>query len=216
MVVKELGNKNVFWQALIVALIIFWAGIMLGVMFEDSRFDKLQDFYFNSETDIFDTTLGNEILTDFDFNCNSAIEKSINFADKIYFEAISLEKYDSSNAITENIIQLHRRYDLLRVMLWKNVVDLKENCDEELNDTNIIVYFYDYVDPNLNVKARQTVMGRVLLDVKEKYGDKVILIPIAYDTKVYSLDLMIERYSVEDVPSILINQNYKIEDLFTL
>ena len=49
-----MGNKNTFWQALVLALVIFWTGILLGVMFEGARANKLESYYLDSETGIFD------------------------------------------------------------------------------------------------------------------------------------------------------------------
>ena len=51
------SNKHVFWQAFVVAFVIFWTGILIGVWFEDSRYNDLEKFYFNSETDLFDISL---------------------------------------------------------------------------------------------------------------------------------------------------------------
>ncbi|MAG28000.1 hypothetical protein CMI47_20940 [Candidatus Pacearchaeota archaeon] len=207
------SNKHVFWQAFVVAFVIFWTGILIGVWFEDSRYNDLEKFYFNSETDLFDISLEEEILSDFGFECSVAKQGNINFADRIYWEAKSLEKYDSSNAITENVIDLHRRYDLLRVMLWKSSVELKEKCPE---DVNVVVYLYDYVEPRIDVNARQTTMGRVLSEVKERNGDNVILIPIAVDTEVKSLDLMKRKFGLGQAPLVVVNQDTVLSDLFSV
>jgi len=207
------NNKHVFWQAFVVALVIFWTGILLGVWFEDSRYNDLEKFYFNSETDLFDISLEGEILRDFGFDCSVAKQGNINFADRIYWEAKSLEKYDSSNAITENVIDLHRRYDLLRVMLWKSSIELKEKCPKEVN---VVVYLYDYVDPRVEVSARQTTMSRVLGEVKERNGDNVILIPIAVDTEVKSLDLLSRKFNLGGAPLVVVNQDTVFSDLFSV
>lgn len=211
-----LGNKHVFWQALLVALVVFWAGILIGVFFENSRFNTLQNYYFSSETEIFDFTLRNSILSSSDFDCDIAVAESIHFADRIYAEATDLEKYDAASRITDNIVELHKRYDLLRVMLWNDLINLKKKCGSELQDVNVVVYLYDYVDTDVHTKATQVTMGRVLLDLKKKYGDTVILIPIAEDTGVKSLDLLMNAYAIDTVPVVIINENSTIEGLFTV
>src|SRR3989338_8322092 len=123
--IKLEDNKHAFWQAFIVALIIFWTGIMLGIWFESSRTTKLDDIYTKSETDIFDIELESDILKMSYFDCDIAMQANINFAEQIYEEAKKLEKYDSSNKITEDVAELHRRYDLLRTMLWVNTIEFK-------------------------------------------------------------------------------------------
>jgi hypothetical protein len=141
------SNKHIFWQAFISAFIIFWTGIMLGILFESSRADKLEYIYFNAETDIFDILIKNEIISEFDLECDIGLKENINFADQIYFEARELEKYDASTQITTEILELHKRYDLLRVMLWKNMIDFQKKCP---NETNTVVYIYEYDDPITN------------------------------------------------------------------
>src|SRR3989344_7284983 len=100
--IKLSENKHAFWQALIIAFVIFWTGIMLGIIFESSRASKLEKFYLNSETEIFDIQLKSDLLKLFKYDCDLALEENINFAERIYEEAKTLEKYDSSNKITED------------------------------------------------------------------------------------------------------------------
>jgi len=196
-----------------VALIIFWTGIMLGFLFENSRANKLEGFYFNAETDIFDVQLRGDILAKGDFDCDLVLSENIDFADRIYEEARELEKYDAASKITDDIIDLHKRYDLLRVMLWNNLLDIGEKCPGK---TNILVYLYEYDDPDVNLAAKQITFSKVTLDTKKKYGDKVILIPIAYDTGISSLSLFREKYDLHEFPVVLVNQKDKFTELFTL
>ena len=209
-----MDNKHTFWQAFIIAIIIFWTGIMLGILFENSRTSKLEGFYRSSETEIFDVQLTGNILSNIqEFDCSTALEENIKFAERTYQEARTLEKYDTSNKITEDIIEIHRKYDLLRTMLWINMIEFQEKCPSE---TNIVVYFYRYVEPSIDTQAKQITMSKVTLELKKKYGDKVILIPIAYDTDVKSLNLLKSRYQIDKFPVILINQKNKIIELLTV
>ena len=56
-------------------------------------------------------------------------------------------------------------------------------------------------------------MSRVLLDVKEKNKDEVILIPIAADTNVNSVELLMKSYNVEKIPTIIINDKILVSEL---
>jgi hypothetical protein len=208
-----MNSKHSFWQGLVVALIIFWTGIILGVYFENSRANKLENFYYNTETDIFDVLLKRDILKEGNFKCENIMKENINFADKVFLESKELEKYDAANKITNDILDLHKRYDLLRVMLWNSVLDLQEKCP---GYTNLLVYIYQYDDPNVDIGAKQITFSKVLVDAKEKHGDKVLLIPIAYDTGVKSLELFIEEYELYDFPVVLVNGNETFTELFTV
>ena len=204
------SSKHVFWQALIIALIIFWSGILIGMFFENSRIEKLEDFYFGAETDISDFELSSEILYGDEDNCDTIKEYSILLADKIYVEALKLEKYDNSNKITKDLITLHKRYDLLRTLLWKKIIENKETCKSSL-DT--VVYLYKYDNPDLNTKAIQETMSNFLIDLKKKKGNEIILIPIAMDTELISLNSLIEKFEISQFPAVIINEEHIISDL---
>lgn len=193
------------------ALVIFWTGIILGVFFEDYRADGLKNYYLDSETEIFDLNTQALISDKNGISCAETTKQNVFFADKIYEEAKKLEKYDSSTKITSEVFNLHRRYDLLRTMLWNNLIN--GNCSDGVN---VVVYLYEYDNPSLNLQARQITLSRVLLDLKEKYKDKIILIPIAYDTGVKSLELLRKSYRLEETPVIFINQKHKISKLVSL
>ena len=49
--------------------------------------------------------------------------------------------------------------------------------------------------------------------MKERHGDKVILIPIAHDTGVKSLELLREKYGLEETPVVFVNEKVKLTDL---
>lgn len=202
-------NKNVFWQALIITIFIFTFGILLGISFESKRVEKIQEFNFDSHTTLFDF----ELVLDFVYNSNSTCEillkKSVFFADKIYEEAKKLEKYDSSNKLIDEAIFLHRRYDFLRTLLWEELLGVKERCGE----VNTIVYLYQYQDVPIKQKSIQETMSNNLLDLKNKYGDEIILLPIATDNQLDSLDFLRQRYNLNKIPVIFINEKYKVEEL---
>jgi hypothetical protein len=207
------NNKHSFWIALIVTFLIFFIGIFIGVIFENSRVSDLKDIYFDSETELFDILLKGDIVDSLDFDCNLLWEENIFFADQIYYESKILEKYSSSNLLTESALKLHRRYDLLRTMLWKNLIDLEDKCSTE--NKIIVVYLYDYVDTPIMVQAKQLTFSRISLELKQSYGDDLILIPIAYDTDVHSLNLLLKNYNLTEFPLIFINNKLIASDLIS-
>jgi len=208
-----LGNRHVFWQAFVVASVIFWLGILIGANFERSRVETVEDFYFDSQSDVLDFELSSNIFTNLEFDCNTLNEKGILLADKIYAEALKLEKYDNSNKLTKELISLHRRYDILRTSLWMDLVSSKEKCSDKINT---IIYFYQYRNPSLTTRANQGTMSNFLIDLKAKYGDKIILIPIAVDTNVESLNSLREYYKLNTIPVVFVNEKYKFENIESL
>lgn len=204
------NRKNVFWQALLSAILIFGLGLLLGVAFEQSRNNSVADILLKSEVNVLDSQLIRNVGGDFDISCEVGEEKLVQFADEIFNEARQLERYEESSQLTNVLDSLHRRYDLLRLILWQQAIDLKKNCDTEYHT---VVYFYQFKNPSLNLKSEQIVFSRALLDLKEEYGNKVILIPIAGDLGLSSIDLVMSSYGVEDYPFIIIDEDNIIDSV---
>ena len=207
-----MGNKHVFWQAFVIASVIFWMGILIGIYFEKSRVENLDKFYSDSETNILDFGLASKIVYNSNLSCDIINQKSVFFADQIYLQARELEKYDESNKITAELISLHRKYDFLRTMLWRDIIENKERC----KGGNIIVYLYQYDKPSLTTRAVQQTMSNSLIDLKKKYGEKIILVPFAADTNVESLNIMRTLYGLDKYPVIFVNEKHKFETIESL
>ena len=206
------NRKHVFWQAFFVTILIFVLGLVFGVYLEQIRADEINGAYYQSESSLLDTIALMSLLESGDLSCSEIIDAHVLFADKIYFEAKLLEKFDEASKITDSMKLIHRKYDLLRTILWMNVIETRETCGE----VNSVVYFYEYGSEDVGMKAKQKVWERILFDLKEKYGENVLLIPVAVDNDISSLDLLMGVYDVETFPSVLINEEYLITDLFSV
>jgi hypothetical protein len=201
------NTKNVFWQALILTIIVFAAGIFLGIAYEGRKIDEINDYYVLSEiflmdslalsklTDVIDTSL---------VSCGVLIDANIEFADKIYEEAYILEKYEESGKLSEALKILHRKYGLLRTLLWINLMDIPDECKENIS---IIVYLYEYETEDLIKKATNSVWSKILFDLKQEMKGKIILIPIAADSDLTSLNSLISKYNISEYPVVIINEH---------
>jgi hypothetical protein len=207
------SNINSFWQALIIALIIFWTGILIGIFFEDSRVAEVTEFYQNSETSIADFELSSTLVFEANSDCKRLEEESIIFAERIYQEAMKLEEYDNANKITDRVAYLHKKYDLLRTSLWLKIVKNKKQCNSSMNT---IVYLYDYKTTDINQVSTQKTMANYLNELQKKSDKITILIPIAVDTGILSIEILKESYGSTKTPSIIINEQHLIEDLQSL
>jgi len=206
------SQKNVFWTALILTIFVFAGGILLGFMLENSRASQINSFYINSEIELADIKIQQDIYSFPEFDCATAINENINFADRVYEQAKLLEKYDKSSQISDSIKLEHKRYDVLRTLFWVNAIKLKEKCNAQYHD---VVYLYDYNDVRLDIRAKQDVFSNLLDQVKAKQGNNVMLIPIAADNNVSSLNLLMSMYNISEseLPVILIDEKIKITSL---
>lgn len=208
-----MNNKNAFWQALVFTILVFVLGIFLGFFLESSRADTLQVDLMKSEVNLLDQQLRNKVTEDLNIDCSLAIKGTFDFADKIYAEAVNLEKYDSAIKLDNNLNEIHRRYDLLRAILWIESLKLRERCGE---DFHTVVYFYQYRVEDLGLRSRQNFFARILEDVKAKYPQEILLIPIAANMNLDSVNLALANYGITEVPVILIDENKTIHEVITL
>ena len=203
-------NKQVFWEALIIALFIFGLGIFLGYLMEANRIGTVANAYESSEINLLDIQAQSELFSLDNLSCVSSINETINFANRIYDEAKTLEKYEGANKLGQGIVEQHKKYDVLRVLLFSNALKIKERCNQTINT---VVYFYDYQSQDVNVNALQNVFSKKLLEVRIDKGDNVILIPIAGNINSNSIGYLRQIYNITSLPAILINENTKIETI---
>ena len=112
----EMNQKYVFLKALILTIIIFNIGIFMGYKLEASRLDKINEWYLQSEMELLDQRIQKDAFEFIEFDCDSLVQENINFADRIFKEALIIKDYEDANKINSNIVFQHKRYDLLRTL----------------------------------------------------------------------------------------------------
>lgn len=205
--------KRAIWEALLLAGLVFFLGFSFGFLFESGRTDKMNEYYSNSEFYLIDSIALNSLVDEGLFDCSSLYKTYSSFADRVYQEALLLEKYESSEQITEEMKIVHRRYDLLRTFLWTNTLKASQECQ---NSSNILVYLYEYNTENLAKKATQNVWSKVLFDLKQEEGKNLLLVPIAVDLNITSLDILANYFNVSGYPTVIINNKVIVKDLIPL
>lgn len=198
------SKKHVFWQAFFITVLFFLLGLVFGIYLEQGRADSLNVAFYNSEASLYDSfALTNFLTRNPDASCQDVNDAVVGFADRIYEEARQLEQFDDANELTDSVKAIHRKYDLLRTLLWMNTIELKKQCD-----MNTVVYLYVYDSQDLALKAEQVVWSRILGELKEQEGQNVLLLPIATDQKVSSLDYLMEVYNITGFPAVIINERH--------
>jgi len=203
------NKKRVFWEALLLTLIIFILGMLIGASFERGKLDEIEQYYTKSEILFMDLFALNERI-DSDETCEILMDSNIQLADNIYEEAFLLEKYEEAGKVTEGLRLAHRKYDMLRTYLWMNTIDISEKCKGEFNS---VVYLYEYDPKDLARKATQNVWARVLFDLKQEKGNTIILIPIAVNSNLVSLDALLKDFEISRYPVVIIDEEHVVEEI---
>ncbi len=204
------SKKHVFWEALLITAVIFILGILIGVAIESKRVNKIGEYYSRSEIALLDVLAMNSFLESGSLSCSEVIQANLGLADRVYTEAKLLNKYEGSNRLTDSVDLEHKKYDLLRNFIWINSLKIFEKCNSSLVP---VVYLYNYNEKNLEKKALQNVWAKVLEELKEKQGGNIILLPIAVDTELSSVDLMVQKFNVKEFPVVIIGDNVVISEL---
>lgn len=206
------SQKNAFWEALLVTILIFGLGVFFGVILENWRVGNVDLLVQKAELSLLDLQVQDKLYTEQTYDCDTATEEIMKFADKIFEEAKVLDRYESSMRLTENIRIQHTKYDLLRALLLINSINVRETCNSTYQE---LVYFYLYNKDDVGIKTKQNVFSRLLREIKEEKGSEVLLIPIAADNDLSSVNLIMTRYGIDinDVPVIVINSKFRVYDI---
>lgn len=202
--------KHVFWEALLITIVIFMLGLLVGVAFEKRNINLVEEYYSKSEISMMDIFVFQKLIEDKEYNCEILINTTIDLADKIYEEAKLLQIYEDSNILTEGMILTHKKYDLLRSFVWLNSIKIDKECQNEFTP---LVYLYEYNTKEISIKAEQVVWEKILKEVKEKYGRKIVLIPIAVNNNLSSIDIIISKFKIKEFPAIIIGEDVVIDEL---
>ncbi len=208
-------NYNDFWQAFIISLFIFGLGILIGVLFENWRESEINSLYEQSDAWLVDIKAQTAIYESGNFNCELAMQENFKFADKIYEEGLKLDQYEESRKLTLALKTQHMKYDALRVLLFLNSLEIKEKCNLTYHN---VVYFYKYDNPRLDLNAKQRLFSELLGQLKDKQGDKILLIPMAADVDISSVNILLDKYEIDldSLPVILIDEKIKVNDFKNL
>lgn len=211
--VSQITKKRylIFIEALLVACFIFSFGILAGIFIENARLNKVQQNFGQLEIEMLDVRLISSLISS--SNCELAIQENINFADRVFWEARELDKYEKASELTDDLKLQHKKYDLLRASIWLNSIEIKKRCNADYHN---VVYIYDYEDTGLDMKAKQEVISNILLDLKDKYQNNILLISMAGDINSPSIELLKQQYNITELPTIIIDEKYQITELTSI
>jgi len=192
----------------VITIVIFLAGLFLGMLIELNNSNKISNLYLESEIFLADITASTKLIEDETVRCQAIMEQNIKVADEIYKQAKLLELYEDSGKITDTMKLLHKKYDLLRTLLWK----ANENALERCKDYNLVVYLYEYESKDIDTKAIQNVWSKILSDIKDQRYN-IILLPIAANQDLGSTNFMKEKYEIKQLPAIVVNSDHVLYEL---
>lgn len=202
-------QKDVFWKAAVLTAIVFISGVLLGYYIESGRLSEVEEEYKIIELQWADAKLQTVYYQTLSPSlCNAAIEENLKFADRVYEEGLKLEKYEEANKLTKTIKLDKKKYALLKVEFLLNSMFLKEKC-KFANYTNLVYFYVD--EPTIKQRIQQNTISTILKELKQKYGQNLMLIPLPIDLDISVINVIKNSYNIDSIPTILINEKIKLD-----
>ncbi|MBI2084014.1 MAG: hypothetical protein HYT70_00115 [Candidatus Aenigmarchaeota archaeon] len=203
--------KRIFAQAALFSLLILLLGIMIGIWIDNYRLSSIRESLSSADVNSDDARLLGVYLQRFgESYCNVALEKNLEYNDKIYSEGRDIERKIESNVFTPEVQQEWRRYSLLQTQFWLNSVDLKERCS--FNYSTVVYLSRQNSDSTLE-EIDSKVQSGILLDLKERCGRQMMLIPITADVNLTVVDAIKGQFNITQYPAVIVDESFVFEGL---
>lgn len=208
-------QADVFWKAAVITAVILIIGIQIGVWMEGSRIDEIRDLLTETEIQFNDARMQTLYIDKLSFSdgnfCENAVKANLKFNQDIYQEGLKIEKAETVNRFTPYIFNEKRRYALLQLQFWMNALNIKEECSTNYT-TVLYVYTYDTKNDR-QLEIDQKLQSAILLDLKEKCGNEVMLSPIPKDVNLTTVDMLVNNFGITKTPAVILNKNVTLQGL---
>lgn len=205
--------RRVYIQAGILSLLVFFIGIMAGIWIDNARLGGIRSSLSESDINSYDARLLNAYLQRFGKEyCSVALEQNLAYNERIYNEGSKIESKISANIFTPEVEQEWRRYTLLQTQFWLNSVELKEKCNF---DYHTVVHLFRQKNTTTAEEINSKVQASVLLDLKEKCGNKIMLIPITKDTNLIVVEAIAKQFDISEYPAVIVDESFVFQGVTT-
>ena len=185
-----------------ITLIIFGAGLLLGLYLDNIRsnevYDELRNYVLNTESYLVEQAFWDA----FDINDCSIAEKRLNFISAELVElGYYLNSYETKSIFKDKEFKyLAQRYFLLEIKGYILVNQLKEDCDLQ-ND--VILYFYMPDD------STSELQGYVLDNLVQASNGTLDVFSINKDFDDPAIESLTIYYNITSSPTLVINGKVK-------
>ena len=100
----------------------------------------------------------------------------------------------------------------MRTLFWVNSIKIKEKCG---NNFHTIVYLYNYEPKEITETTKEKTFSNFLWELKQEKGNEVILIPIARNMGITSLDILQGKYGINQT-SIIVDEDLVVSEIADL
>jgi len=204
--------KHVFLKSAAITAVVFLIGVYLGFVLDSMRVEEIKGRITQIDNLWNDVRLMQSYIQKFSNRtdyCDFLLEENLNVGNKIYQEGLIVEEYENTNRFASSLMLEKERYALLDLQFWINSIELKNLCN---GNYSTVIYFYSQYSKT----AEQKFQDRVLWDLKQKCGPKIIYITFPADMNISTIEVVKNIYGIDKIPSILINEDILLNSPVTL
>ena len=203
--------NRIYIQASILSVFVLLIGIMIGVWLDNYRIGAIRNSLSESDINSYDARLLNAYIQNFGKEyCNVALEQNLKYNNKIYEDGKNIESKIDGNTFTPENQQESRQYTLLQTQFWLNSMELKNKCNF---DYHTVVHLFRQHNTTTGESIDNKVQSNILLSLKEKCGNKMMLIPITVDTNLITVEAIAKQFNITGYPSVIIDESYVFQGL---
>ncbi len=197
--------KSIFWTSLLLTVLIFGAGLLIGTYFDSMRSDQIYEDLRANELDTESYLVGQSFWDTFGGDDCEFSEQRLN---SISFELANLgqylNSYEKKSLFADKEYEyLARRYFLLEIKGYILFNNLKENCNVT---SDVILFFYSPED------SESEKQGYVLDKAVQRSNSTLDIFSI---NKNYegdeSINTLLLYYNITTAPTLIINGEKKKE-----
>tara|TARA_Y100000310_G_scaffold342188_1_gene444203 strand:- start:1100 stop:1747 length:648 start_codon:yes stop_codon:yes gene_type:complete len=200
MVIKRSISKKNYILALVFTSFIFIIAFLVGIVADRIFLEDVDQFNNEARFDLFRLELRSKLLGEHECTYNYGSPMGDEFL-YITNEIMHLEESLGKN--NPKVLKLKKYYSLLEIYDWMHYKDIKEKCGA---DYDLILYFYSNKEIGGVKECECDRQGFILGYVKEK-NPNVRIYSFDYNLDLEEINILKEIYDVENVPTIIVNNN---------
>ncbi|MCX6775053.1 MAG: thioredoxin family protein [DPANN group archaeon] len=208
MVIENSVKKYLMITSFIIAIVLFFAGLGLGLAFDKMRTSEIDTLMTKNQIDMESFLLQQQLLSNnLDAaTCNLAKTKFIELQAKRAEIGQKLDTYSTKVISQTELDNLKRKHIILSVNSMIMLDSLKTDCG--FANLDAILFFYASQD------SESTRQGLVLDEVYNRFPDAVVI--FAFDANFEQeplIDFLKAKYNITTTPTVIINDKPKHEGL---
>jgi len=206
------AQMNIFTKSIASTIFIFLIGVMIGLLIDNMRISDIKKGLSESEIIWEDTRLLNIYIGKIGGEeCEAAFEENLAYNDRIYNYGRKIEEKLEATTFTPEAGQEWRKYILLQFQFWLNSIELKERCGFDYAN---VVYLSRKGSTTTTVEEIENkLQSTILLDLKEKCGKGMMLIPLTADVDLEAVNLVLRHYNITKFPAVIIDEEHLFQGL---